>query len=135
MRIPNWFSLNGSRASVQKIRGVIRPQAHHWAREESRTGLQLRDPIPGKANNTPRALQTRIAAIHRTHRFFIPKLYNTGRNAVQDAWCRCPAESRTHTRRNGLARLFPFKYKNVSGLVFPCQDNAQRQGLEICGEL
>jgi len=70
------------------MRGVIRAQNHHWAREANRAALQLRDVRPGKANSTPRALHSRIAAIHRTQRFFIPKLYNTGKNVVQDAWCK-----------------------------------------------
>src|ERR1700691_5740067 len=84
IRIPNWFSLSGSRTSIQKIRGAITPQDHHWAREPSSARLQLLEEKAGEANSTPRVLHIRIAPIQWTHRFLIPKLYSTGKNAVQD---------------------------------------------------
>src|SRR5260370_69150 len=87
IRIPNWFFLNGSRASVQKMRGVTRPQDHHWVKEPSRARLQLLDERFGNANSTPRVLHSRIAAIHGAHRFFISKLYNSAKNAVENSPC------------------------------------------------
>jgi hypothetical protein len=59
------------------MRGVSKPQDHHWAREARRTRLQLPDERLGSANNTPRALHRRIAAIVAAvlaaQRFFIAR--------------------------------------------------------------
>src|ERR1700733_4077366 len=94
MRIPNCFSLNGSRASVQIRSGATRPQDHHWASEVSRVRLQLTSERPGNANSIPRALHSRMAAIQWVHRLLIAKLYNTGKNAVEDAEPRDPIATR-----------------------------------------
>src|SRR5689334_15683140 len=101
-RLRSWFSLKGSCASIQKIRGVTKPHDHHWKRETTRERLQLPDERPGRANNTPRALHTRIAAIQAAQRFFIPKLYNTGNNAVENTSCQCPANRGTYPGKSGL---------------------------------
>ena len=71
MRIPSCFSLKGSRASAQKMRGAISPHAHHCVSEPSRDWLQFEDERPGRANSKPTMLHRTAAAIHRPQRCLI----------------------------------------------------------------
>jgi hypothetical protein len=43
--------------------------------------------------------------------------------------------NRPHTRRSGLARLFPIKHENALGPALTHQALGHRQGLEICRKL
>jgi hypothetical protein len=43
--------------------------------------------------------------------------------------------NRPHTRRSGLARLFPIKHKNALGPALTHQAFGHRQGREICRKL
>ena len=69
----------------------------------------------GKPNSTPRVLQSRSGAIQGAQRFFVPKLDNTVKNAVENASGQCPANRGTHSRRSGLARLIPIIHKDALG--------------------
>src|SRR5580704_6285920 len=75
-RIPSCFSLKGSRASVQKMRGVTSPQAHHKVSEESRNRFQLGVERPGSANTKPRMVQSSAAEIQRAQWLFRCHLAN-----------------------------------------------------------
>src|SRR5215831_11631920 len=87
MRIPSWFSLKGSRESVQKMRGVTSPQDHHWASEPSTGWSHPGIERPGSPYSTPRTVHSTAAAIQRLSRLFSNDLPN----AVRSLYYRSPA--------------------------------------------
>lgn len=77
----------------------------------------------GKPNSTPRVLQSRSGAIQGAQRFFVPKLYNTGKNAVENASGQCPGESRDPLPQEWTRASNPDHTQRCSGACFDPLDS------------